>query len=650
MTSRPVVSVVLIFLNAERFIQEAIESVLAQSFERWELLLVDDGSTDGSPAIAAEYSRRHPGRVRTVQHPGGVNRGMSASRNLGIAAGRGDYVALLDADDVWLPQKLQRQVEIMEGHPDVALVFGSAQYWHGWTGDPADAARDHVPALGIEPGVHAPPSLAVQLHPLGPGTAPCPSDLLWRRAAVQPLGAFEESFLGPNQLFEDQAFLAKVYLHAPVFASTETWIRYRIHPDSCSSAADRSGSYATVRRFYLSWLEGYLRARAVTFPAVWTALRRAERGDVGGLSAKPGGWHLRTAGGSVARLIVQGDSTVRVEIGSVSGTSYDVQANLPDFRLDAGRRYGIRVEARADAPRPALIGLAEAHAPWQGLGWFSHVSLGPEWQVFEGDVTMARDEPNARIHVDLGDAAVSAELRGVTLRRLPEGTLVKPSDPAEASSALLGELRRLTPLSRTWGFDRGQPIDRYYVDAFLARHAADIRGRVLEIEDNTYTRRFGGDRVEASDILHVQAGHPKATLIGDLSDAPHLPAEAFDAIVLTQTLQFIFDTRAALRTLWRMLRPGGVLLATFPGLSKVSRDEWADSWFWAFTTTSARKLFEAEFGAGAVSVDTYGNVLTAIGFLHGLAAEELRPDELDFQDSEYQVLIAVRAVKAPARP
>jgi SAM-dependent methyltransferase len=208
-----------------------------------------------------------------------------------------------------------------------------------------------------------------------------------------------------------------------------------------------------------------------------------------------------------------------------------------------------------------------------------------------------------------------------------------------------GSLRQLTPVSRHFGYDRGLPIDRYYIENFLAHHSDDIRGRVLEMGDDSYTRRFGGDRVTTRDVLHVKEGNPNATLVGDLTYADHLPSDAFDCFILTQTLQYAYDIRSALKTIYRILKPGGVVLATVPGISQISIDEWADDWYWAFTTLSARRLFEEFFPADRVEVEAYGNVLAAISFLQGLATEELRPEELDYRDRCYDLLITIRAVK-----
>jgi SAM-dependent methyltransferase len=208
-----------------------------------------------------------------------------------------------------------------------------------------------------------------------------------------------------------------------------------------------------------------------------------------------------------------------------------------------------------------------------------------------------------------------------------------------------GNLRRLSPISQNYGLDRGRSIDRYYIENFLACHADDIRGHVLDIHDASYTQKFGGKQVTVSDVLHVDQSNPRATIVADLSSADHIPSDTFDCIILTQTLHLIYDVRSAIRTTQRILKPGGVLLATFPGISQISRDEWRHSWYWAFTTRSARRLFEEAFPPDNVEVEAHGNVLAAISFLHGLAVKELRREELDYQDPDYELLITLRAVK-----
>ena len=212
-----------------------------------------------------------------------------------------------------------------------------------------------------------------------------------------------------------------------------------------------------------------------------------------------------------------------------------------------------------------------------------------------------------------------------------------------------GDLRRITPISCFFGYDRGRPIDRYYIENFLGRSAGDIRGRVLEIGDDLYTRQFGGERVTKRDVLHLFGGNSRATFVGDLTDGIKVPPNSFNCVIATQTLQLIFDVRVALGELYRVLKPGGVLLATIPGtISRIDQGEWGDMWYWGFTKRSVQILFSEIFPSFQVTVKTYGNVLAAVAFLEGLSVRELRTEELDHQDPTYPVLISVRAVKPEA--
>lgn len=213
------------------------------------------------------------------------------------------------------------------------------------------------------------------------------------------------------------------------------------------------------------------------------------------------------------------------------------------------------------------------------------------------------------------------------------------------NQADLGSLRRVTPISRDWGFDRGCPIDRRYIEAFLTRQAADVKGRVLEIGDASYTRRFGDERVTRSDVLHIHAENPNVTIVGDLASAENIPSDTFDCFILTQTLQLIYDVREAVSTVFRILKPGGVVLATVPGISQTYDAEWASSWYWTFTKLSVQRIFCEHFPANHVHIEAQGNVLAAIAFLHGLAAEEFKPEELSYYEPGYEVTIAVRAMK-----
>jgi glycosyltransferase involved in cell wall biosynthesis len=271
MASKPLVSVIVIFLNAERFLSEAVESVFAQTYDSWELMLVDDGSTDGSPEMARRYAERDSRRIRYLSHPNHQNRGMSPSRNLGLSHAKGDFIAFLDSDDVWFPQKLESQVAIMLAQPKAGIIYGSSQYWYSWTNDKADVLRDRTPSLGVGlEKLFAPPTL-LTLSLQSVARTPCPSDFMIRREVVGDVGGFEEQ--APN-LFEDQIFLAKVFLKSHVFVSEQCWDRYRQHPDSCVSIGARDGRKHSVGVVYFDWLEKYLLAKGVRDPELWSALRK----------------------------------------------------------------------------------------------------------------------------------------------------------------------------------------------------------------------------------------------------------------------------------------------------------------------------------------------------------------------------------------
>jgi len=209
-----------------------------------------------------------------------------------------------------------------------------------------------------------------------------------------------------------------------------------------------------------------------------------------------------------------------------------------------------------------------------------------------------------------------------------------------------GGLRSLTPISRSFGFDRGTPIDRYYIEKFLGNHANDIRGHVMEVGTSMYTDRFGGDQVIRIEVIHHAAGNPFATMVLDLSNAADVSDQLFDCIICTQTIQFIFDVRAAIATLYRLLKPRGVLLMTGPGITQISRpDMEATGEFWRFTNCSIKRLLTEVFPDSHCEVSAYGNLVSSIALLHGVAAEELHAEELDTADADYQLLIAARAVK-----
>lgn len=269
----PLVSVITPFYNVAPYLQEAIESVLRQTYSCWELLLVDDGSTDGSREIALKFVKLFPEKIKYLQHPGGVNKGLPASRNLAVQRADGEYLALLDADDYWLDEKLAYQISITKQHPEVSMICGASLYWYSW----ADSQKDDVviPVGGLNNEPVVPPNAALSLYPLGKGAAPCPCSIMIKKTIANRYHGFEEQFKDKYQLYEDQAFFVKIYLHEYVYISSEALDRYRQRPDSIMTQSQQQNDYAEVQLFYLQWLQKYMNDEGINNPAVFKKIKEA---------------------------------------------------------------------------------------------------------------------------------------------------------------------------------------------------------------------------------------------------------------------------------------------------------------------------------------------------------------------------------------
>ncbi len=271
MTRDPLVSVIMIFLNEERFIEEAIASVLAQTYEHWELLLVDDGSTDKSPGIALKYVDRYPEKVRYLEHENHRNRGMSATRNLGIRHAKGELITFLDGDDVYLPQKLERQVAILIEQPEAVMLYGQTMDWFSWTGKVEDSQRDLIYDLCVPIHTILQPPTLFNFCLQRKAPTPCTCSAIMRREVFEELGEFEESFRG---LYEDQVFFMKAMLQTPIYVANECWDQYRRRPDSCNAMARSTGQNRAMRLFFLNWLQTYLQEKNIQDQTVWKTLQQ----------------------------------------------------------------------------------------------------------------------------------------------------------------------------------------------------------------------------------------------------------------------------------------------------------------------------------------------------------------------------------------
>jgi glycosyltransferase involved in cell wall biosynthesis len=269
----PFVSVITPFYNGEIFLVETIESVIRQEYANWELLLIDDGSSDGSTSIAKSYSIKYPNKIYYLEHSEHINKGPSASRNLGIANSKGELLAFLDSDDYWLPGKLKTQVELLNQYPDATALCEATKFWSSWS-DPEKKDVVIQVAKKVDQIYYA-PSLTSLVYPLGKGSGFCTCGLIVKKKLLDKIGGFDEGFTGKNKLYEDQVLFVKLYLHANVYISSACNNFYRQRPDSLMHGLYTEGYSLQGKLFFLNWLKAYLEKNKITDEGILRLLKKA---------------------------------------------------------------------------------------------------------------------------------------------------------------------------------------------------------------------------------------------------------------------------------------------------------------------------------------------------------------------------------------
>ncbi len=550
--NEPTFSVIIPCYNHARYLAESIESARAQGGgDDVEVIVVDDGSTDRSVDVTAEYPN-----VTLVRQP---NAGLPAARNAGVRASRGRFLAFLDADDRLLPNALRAGQAVLESAPDAAFAVGSFYY--------IDAAG-HVTSAYPPLAVHGDAYEAM----LRQSFIPMHATVLFRREVILEVGGYDESL----PACEDFDLYLRILRGHGMRQHDALVAAYRRHDANLSRNAQLVVA-AAVR----------------VLGKEWRFVRHDDR--------------LRRAFNDGVRFWVTSSANTTLW-PAASGAWY-----LGGW--DALRGAGVLLQ----------------HVPV----WFLHRMRDHavnEVRTLAGGV-------RAMIRRFIGGG------RRAEVERLSVVSRHYRLFPPAVGDVDLGDLRRISPVDRDFGFNRGWPIDRYYVDGFMSAHANDVAGRVLEVKDGAYTRRFGGDRVRQLDVVDIDATNPLATIVTDLTTGDGIEDNAYDCVVLTQTLHLLYDMRSAVATIHRVLKAGGVALVTVPGISKVDSSV---PWHWSLTVASARRLFEEVFQASEVTVSARGNVLAATAFLQGLSTDELTTAELDVVDAEYPVTVCIRARKEGA--
>lgn len=585
----PNVSIIIPAHNASATLNATLDSVIAQTHAEWEAIIYDDGSTDDTAHLARQWTLWEP-RIRLISDR---NHGTSLARNRAAAASNGEWLLFLDADDLIAEHHLARLLQATDGEHLADLVFssGSRLTPDGRLGSPEVPPKaDFFRYLGSYNTFY---------------THAC----LVRRTTFDAFGGFDADLA----ICEDWDLWQRFSRAGLTFARVnESSALYRMRPQSLShdvtllfanarKVIERAhGRDPRVRNPAPQYAEGLPRehlADAILGIAMWSAAlmlgaRKNPLPFLEGLAIQP------ASEGAIA-------GAVSMMQGGVPAGACCLQEDWPALMPVLEpliREAFVAIEGRCKITNFGARCMQELER-----------RLGPP-SYQDGK------KPRSAMNPTRGDI------------------------PA-IGSVQFGDLHRTDPISTNWGYDRGDPLDRFYIEGFLQRHCHDICGRVLEVGDNAYTLRFGSDRVVRSDVLHVDQNAKNATIVADLAKADHIESEIFDCIILTQTLQLVSDVLAAVATLHRILRPGGILLLTVPAISPIDHGPWRDTWFWSFTTVGLRKLLAERFPLSGLNVESRGNVFAATAFLYGLSQQDVPTFKYQLDDPHYPVTVLARAVK-----
>ena len=524
---RPSVSVVITSYNHAKYLPEAILSVQQQTYHPIEVVVVDDGSTDNTKEVIAQFTG--------VNYIYQQNQGLSAARNTGIVHSSGQYILFLDADDWLYKEGVAINVAYFEKHPEAAFVSGA----HDKVNNEGKVIEEVMEDVTKDHYLHLLQGNYIGMH----------AAVMYKKSILERF-----KFDSALKVCEDYDLYLRVAREFPVVHHTQKIATYRIHGSNMSSNEQLM-------------LDGVLHV-----------LERQKK-------------ELRT----------------KEEIqASKAGRKIWKEYYLERIRENDG--YSKRVKQQA------------------------------LWK-YDKDSYVRQTINNKKTLIKEAIKKITPEFLLHLVRKKDVNAIPEPG------KVNAGDLGRLNPFSIEFGYDGGGPVDRYYIENFLERQSAIIKGRVLEIGDNSYTMQFGGSKVTKSDILHVDDENPNATIIGDLSNAPTIPSDSFDCIILTQTLHLVYDYQAALRTCYRILKPGGVLLFTVPGITPIDHDKWKFTWYWSFTSHSVKKFTGEIFPGWNIEVESFGNVFVATAFLYGMGLPEVSRDKMDYHDDHYQLIITAKCIK-----
>lgn len=513
------VSIIIPCYNAESFLAETLESILSQTYQQWETIIVDDCSTDKSLSIAGEYANRYSDKIKVVKIPFESSKGASYARNYGLTLANGQYINFADADDLMLPDKLMQQVKVLDEYPNVGWVIGNVTYFEEQK-DKERRVLHHSTYRGIAIGINTSP-LPFDGFIRDFSSTPCPIATLIRREVLDQIEGWNNQF---RMNFTDQVLYAKIVLNFDTYVMSEIVALYRQHENSSTNRGLKSKEFFNNQLKYWNWLDDYVQGyREKLTPDTLLFIQQSKK------------------------------------------NAYNI-LHTPD-QLSLSQKIGRK-----------LITIIQK---------ISGLNDIPEYA-----------------------------------RRL--------------------QYRQIEPLSELWGWNRGIPLCIHYVNEFMHEFASDIRGHCLEFQNDDYTSKHGGKQVTMLDILHVDDNNPKATIVTDLTKDNPIPDNTFDCIICTHVLHVIYDLEKVVSELYRILKPGGILLVAVPTVSMCD-PTWHE--LWRFTEEGLRRTLQSSFMPDQIITRSYGNSLTAAGQIRGFATQEYSKAELAFHDLRFCLEVCARAKK-----
>jgi glycosyltransferase involved in cell wall biosynthesis/peptidoglycan/xylan/chitin deacetylase (PgdA/CDA1 family) len=591
----PSVSVIIPAFNAAATLSATLESILQQTLADWEAIIVDDGSTDFTASNAMVWCGRDP-RFKLI---GQRNLGPSAARNQGARNANAPWLLFLDADDLISADHLASLTATVAESPETDLAYS------GWTKIATDG---RIGTTQMPPAEH-------HFERLAAYNIFCIHECLVRRDIFRDVGGFDTTL-----------------------STCEEWDLWQRLARSGAKFTPAGGGLA----LYRMRAESLSHRPDLLFKGASEVIRRGHRPDPRVLNPVQA-----YANGAAAEKLPQALMYFALWCGGLligSGKNpSDFLLNVPLTEVGEFDRDGAVSAIEGSVP----AGACAVQADWSRLWPRLRRTIYDAYKVVEqrcgipNFADQCMEELQRRLQWLWVDESPS----------VPKDKASPDSEPlADDSKVQFGDFWRLEPIGKEWGYDRGDPIDRMYIESFLQRHCEDIRGRVLEAGDDSYTNRFGGDRVTRKDVIHVSPECKTATIVADLASGDHIPSDSFDCIILTQTLHLIFDLRSAVRTIERILKPGGTLLLTVPGISQMDYGEWAEDWHWSMTVHSVRRLLSERFPPESVEVESRGNVLSATAFLQGLSQQDIGDFGFQIDDPHYPLTVLARATKPAAVP